>query len=416
MHKIKKYYYTISIILLFIYAGNLLSGFNNISHSTETANNIDSPFAGSASCKSCHKDIFESHIKTAHYLTSGPGTSEYIKGSFAPGKNKFTYNKFMNVVLEKKDNGFFETAYMNGFESESEPINIVIGSGRKGQTYLYWNGNKLFQLPVSYYTTLQSWCNSPGYPTNFIRYNRIVPARCLECHGTYAKTTEDSDSTTIFDTNGIIYGVDCERCHGPAAMHVSYHITHPSEKKAAFIINPKKLSREQQLDACALCHSGLRKPIKPAFSFMEGDKLDEFSSPNYNIDTAAALDVHGNQNGLLTASKCFRSGKMNCSSCHNVHKEEVNAPALFSQHCMSCHNEASHNICKLTNTITGFSLGDNCIDCHMPLLPSNKIFLQLDDPKKSTPDFVRTHRIAVYPLQTKEYMEKMKKLKNPGSR
>ena len=286
-------------------------------------------------------------------------------------------------------------------------MDIVIGSGKKGQTYLYWNGNTLLQLPVSYYVPLQSWCNSPGYSTNLIRYDRIITAYCIECHGTYA-VTEGEGNKTIFDTEGIIFGVDCERCHGPAAAHVSFHRIHPVEKRAAFIINPKKLTRFQQLDACAFCHSGLRKPIKPAFSFMVGDKLDEFSSPAYNEDSASALDVHGNQYGLLTASKCFRTSNMNCSSCHNVHNEEVNAPALFSQRCMSCHNETSHSTCKLTNKPAGLSLSDNCVDCHMPLLPSSKIFLQLNDPKKSTPDFVRTHRIGIYPKQTQEYIEKIK--------
>ena len=72
---------------------------------------------------------------------------------------------------------------------------------------------------------------------------------------------------------------------------------------------------------------------------------------------------------------------------------------------VSCHNETSQHVCKLKNVPAGFSMSDNCIDCHMPLLPSNKIFLQLDDPKKSTPDFVRTHRIAIYPKQTEEFLK-----------
>ena len=31
-------------------------------------------FAGSGKCMSCHKDIYDSHIRTAHYLTSAPAT------------------------------------------------------------------------------------------------------------------------------------------------------------------------------------------------------------------------------------------------------------------------------------------------------------------------------------------------------
>jgi len=50
-----------------------------------------------------------------------------------------------------------------------------------------------------------------------------------------------------------------------------------------FIINSKYLIRQAKADACALCHSGLRKEIKPAFSFQVGDKLDDFSKPDYNV-------------------------------------------------------------------------------------------------------------------------------------
>lgn len=385
--------------------GSFLSGF---SKKENGSTDFGSPFAGSVSCAKCHKDIFESHIKTAHYLTSKPADSQYIKGSFEPGKNSFRYNNSMEVHLEKHDSGFFQTAYLNGNEFQSERIDIVIGSGRKGQTYLYWNENRLFQLPVSYYVTQKSWCNSPGYPTNLIHYDRAIPARCIECHGTYANTIENDSTVTIFEPGGIIYGVDCERCHGPAAAHVSYHEKNPAEKKAMYIINAKKLGRQQRLDACALCHSGFRKSIKPEFSFIVGDKLDEFSLPAYDTDTAAALDVHGNQYGLLTSSKCFRASEMDCSSCHNVHRVEVNVPSIYSQRCLNCHGEATTHGCKFRKKVEGLVLSDNCIDCHMPSLASSKIFLRVNDPKKSSPDFVRTHRIAIYQKETKAFIDKIK--------
>ncbi len=407
LRKIKKHNYVTLGILVLVYLGSLLSsGYNRVNSPRKINRFIDTPYAGSASCMSCHKDIYESHIKTAHYLTSRIAERKYIRGSFEAGKNSFRYNKFMNVVLQQKDNGFFQTGYINGEEYQSEPFNVVVGSGRKGQTYAYWSDDKLFQLPVSYYVPLDSWCNSPGYTTNIIRFDRNIGGNCIECHGTYAKTEEDADGTTIFDKNSIIYGVDCERCHGAAAAHVAYQINNPNEKTGKYIINPKQLSRQQRLDACALCHSGQRQRIKPVFTFHEGDKLDDFSVPMYNDDTAAALDVHGNQYGLLTASKCFKSSEMDCSSCHNVHVNEVNSPKLFSQRCMNCHTEASHHTCTMPATAE-LTLSDNCVDCHMPLLPSNKIFLQLPDPKKSTPDYVRTHRIGIYPEQAKAFIRKL---------
>lgn len=404
---IKKQFYVLLIILAAVYCGVIIcTGFKSGNTNLQGMAYNDSLFAGSATCKSCHKNIYNTHIGTAHYLTSRPAEKKYIKGSFEPGKNSFTYNRFMQVILEKKKNGFFQTSYINNTGVQSEPFDIVVGSARKGQTYLYWKENRLFQLPLSYYTPLNSWCNSPGYSLTWIKYDRFIPSRCMECHSTYAKVEKEDSTETQYNRSSIIYGVDCEKCHGPAAKHVSFHTENPAITVAKFIITINKLSQKQQLDACALCHSGKREKLKPTFSFKTGDNLDEFSLPAYDSGNAAKLDVHGNQTGLLLASKCFKSSlQMNCSNCHNVHKDEANSPKIFSQRCLTCHSTATQVTCKFVST-KKIVLSNNCIDCHMPLLPSNKIFLQLDDPQKSTADFVRTHRIAVYPEKIKEFINK----------
>ena len=352
-------------------------------------------FAGSAACASCHKNIFLSHIQTAHYRDSGPASSAVIKGNFAPPANRFHYNRFTDLLMEKTDSGLYQTAYINGAVYRREAFGVVIGSGRKGQSYLYWQGDHLYQLPISYYSPLNDWCISPGYNPAMVYFNKAIPGRCMECHGTYAGVEASPNGPATFDSSSIIYGIDCERCHGPAAAHVAFQRSHPEIKTARYIINPALLNRKQRLDACALCHSGFRDEKKAAFSFREGDDLDEFSHAVYQPDSSAALDVHGNQYGLLTASKCFRLSQMDCSSCHDVHHNEVNDPRLFSARCMQCHQEHTANFCTFVPA-KNVRLADNCIDCHMPLLASKKIILQMNDPKKSTADLVRTHRIAIY--------------------
>src|SRR6185295_17882311 len=124
-----------------------------------------------------------------------------------------------------------------------------------------------------------------------------------------------------------------------------FQSSHPDEKQAKYIVNPAVLNRQQKLDNCALCHSGIREMTRPSFSFVVGDKLDDYSLPDYELDSVAKLDVHGNQYGLLTASRCFKNSTMDCSSCHNVHRKEASSMELFSQRCMSCHTEANHNFC-----------------------------------------------------------------------
>ncbi len=408
LKKIRKSYFIVSGTLLLIFFGNVIcTTFEKPNNASDVEKKAFDKFAGSATCANCHKDIYESHIKTAHYLDSRPAAKEFIKGSFSRGKNKFVYNKFMEVVLEQKKDSFFQTAFISGTEYQSKPFDIVIGSGRKGQTYLYWDDDKLFQLPVSYFTNLNSWCNSPGFPMNLINFDRLIPAECLECHGTYAKAALDENQQTFYDKTQIIYGIDCERCHGGAAKHVAFQQAHPEEKTGKYIISMKQLTRQQQLDACALCHSGFRDAITPRFTFETGDTLDNYSVARYSVDSISTLDVHGNQYGLLMASKCFKnSAQLDCSSCHNVHENEVNSPKIFSQRCITCHTDVSHASLMLPINKKQL-LRNNCIDCHMPMLPSGKIILNVANAQDAVHDEVRTHKIGIYPVTTKDLLQKI---------
>jgi predicted CXXCH cytochrome family protein len=365
----------------------------------------DPTFVGSAACVSCHNNIYASHIKTAHYLDSRPATAEAIKGSFKSGKNRFVYNDRMQVIMEKKNDHFFQTAQFNGNTMESEAFAIVIGSGRKGQSYLYWDGDRLFQLPISYYVPLDRWVNSPGYPSNLVYFNKGIHGQCMECHGTNAKIAEVDGRGTVFDSSSIIYGIDCERCHGPGSQHVAWHSAHPGELTGKYIVNAKRLSRQQRLDACALCHSGFREESQPSFSFRVGDTLDNYSTANYDTAATATLDVHGNQYGLLTASKCFRQSQMDCSSCHDPHANENGKMSVYSQRCLSCHNTASQHPCS-SPFVKQMNLTGNCIDCHMPALASQAIAMKLSGKDELIHDLIRTHRVAVYADATRDFLAK----------
>lgn len=352
-------------------------------------------FAGSETCAQCHPAISESHASTPHFLTSRAALPETVRGSFDSGKNVVVMTEKLKVMMERTPSGLFQAAFADTTEVERKPFDLAIGSGRQGQTYLYWQDNSLFQLPVSYHTALGSWTNSPGYPPDQAIFDRNIPARCMECHSTYMKITKSVGARETFDRSQVMLGVDCERCHGPAARHVSFQASHPKVKDAKHIINPGRLTRQQRLDNCALCHSGVRDNFMPSFTFMVGARLDDFSSPVYAADSAATLDVHGNQYGLLTSSKCFRKSAMDCSTCHDVHVKETNKLEVFSGRCINCHKPGSDHFCKQLES-PGIMLSKNCIDCHMPRLPSRQVFLQTADNVQPTPFYVRTHLIGIY--------------------
>lgn len=70
---------------------------------------------------------------------------------------------------------FFQTGVDVAHGSaKSERFDLVIGSGRKGQTYLYRKNGLLFELPVSYLTVLRGWINSPGFRDGTIDFGRLI--------------------------------------------------------------------------------------------------------------------------------------------------------------------------------------------------------------------------------------------------
>jgi small nuclear ribonucleoprotein (snRNP)-like protein len=162
-------------------------------------------FAGSATCTNCHKNIYDKHIHTAHYLTSQPALEKYIKGSFEPGNNFYAYNGSVQIVMEKRDSGFYQVEYYRETEQKAHRFDIVIGSGTMGQSYLYWQDSYLYQLPITYFTAAKAWSNSPGFPDRII-FNRIITSRCLECHATYVnKTSPPDEQHETFDRDKIIW-------------------------------------------------------------------------------------------------------------------------------------------------------------------------------------------------------------------
>ena len=360
-------------------------------------------FSDASSCRPCHQAITDSFMRTAHYLDSRPADEKSIKGSFKEGKNKYVYNQFMEVVMVKDGDNYYQSGRVNGMETVSAPFDIVIGSGRKGQTYLTWSGNQLFQLPVSFYAPKRLWCNSPGFP-NFFHFERLVPPNCMECHTSYSKVL--SHDTKEYDRTSIVYGITCERCHPGSAEHASYQIGNPRDTVSKHVVNAANLDRALRMDACALCHSGLRTPTQPPFSYKVGDALQKFSRGSPASQKADTLDVHGDQYGLLTSSKCYiKSTSMDCSTCHNVHNDEFEKPKMFSGRCISCHAQVKHNSIPVAKKV---SLVENCIDCHMPVLASKKIQVNVKVGEQLLPDYLRTHYIAVYEEATKEFLKKQK--------
>jgi hypothetical protein len=89
------------------------------------------------------------------------------------------YDDHNLVAMEKRDTGYYQVEVRRRCRRGAmHSIDIIIGSGNIGQSYLYWMQNQLFQLPVSYFGPADKWSNSPAFPNRAV-FSRFITTRCL---------------------------------------------------------------------------------------------------------------------------------------------------------------------------------------------------------------------------------------------
>ena len=371
--------------------------------------NNRSSYVGASTCGKCHQAVFESFRQTSHYLTSQLPQANSIRGSFASDQNLLrTRNPDLWFEMRALEDGFFQTAWSREkgrIVPRTERMDIVVGSGKMGQTYLYWRGSELFQLPVSYFTQAKRWINSPGYPDGQAYFDRPVNPRCLECHATFFEVVSEEDPmrpylSNVYRQDHYLLGVTCESCHGPGGLHSKNRLERSDSGATADIVHPGKLDRQLRMTLCAQCHSGHLVPRNGPFSFRPGQGTEAFIA----VESLRARNSGGvhttNQPDRLRRSRCFQeSGSMTCMSCHDPHHLERGNRQLFSRRCMTCHQP---QVCGMVATL-GDTIEGNCIDCHMP------VHRDLRTPMETAGGFeaprMRDHNIAIYSTVAKRLLK-----------
>jgi predicted CXXCH cytochrome family protein len=371
-------------------------------------------YAGSESCIQCHQTQYESAIHTSHFKATSPGVKENILGHFT-AHNTFVYGNNTKVVMEERNDTLYQVLYKDGKEVKAYPFDIIFGI-KHAQTSGYWKNHYAYELPISYYKSINSWATSPTYSATEANFDKKIMKECFGCHSSNISsrpvTTKSSESYTntfmgmdiedFMDKKTLIYGIDCERCHGPAKEHVQKHLKFPDLKTAQNIISFKNLNRQQKIDACALCHSGNdQDKQKSRFQYKPGERLSDYFTENQNSKDTLRYDVHGNQLGLLSQSKCFKKSQtMDCITCHNPHQDTPQNSITYSKICMTCHQDSKHS--PITQkTISKSMLANNCVECHMPKQDSKAIRFQQSNSSEVVSYSLRTHKIGIYPTSKK---------------
>ena len=324
---------------------------------------LDSEYAGDAVCFDCHESEwtgFQDHGMARSFY---PLTSDNVVEDFNADPIWHEESGFWYRVLEE-DGAYWQEEYRLNDQGErvhslKRRMNFVIGSGNAARTYVSESNERLYELPLTWYSQTAQWDLSPGYGIANKRFGRLIPDRCMACHNSYPSTVEWVEGKYDEMPNGI----SCERCHGPGGAHVDLRLAGggPTEDADYSIVNPARLTHDLQMDVCQQCHlhtsvSVLRDGRGP-FDFRPSERLQDHLALFSARDSVGGLDVISHAE-RLAQSACYLASipQMTCTTCHNPHEAfRGRGPEYFDNTCISCHEAVPEH-----------ELRTDCASCHMP--------------------------------------------------
>ncbi len=329
-------------------------------------------YVGDDACTSCHAEAARA------YQTSA------MASSFHRWTPDVRVETALDVPILHEPTGFYYSVVDDGGELYQEEylvgpagqrlhrlrrrIDYVMGSGAVARTYFTEENGRLFQLPLTWYRQ-GGWDWSPGYEFNNARFDRLMPDRCLACHGSYPERIPFLEGKYA----NLPPGIGCERCHGPGALHVEERSAGLEADTIydATIVNPTHLPFERRLDVCQQCH--VHTPVtvlragRDAFSYQPSERLSDHAA---FFKTTGDIDIVSHAD-RLRQSACFVATRttdapLECATCHNPHAPAPDVAAQ-NQPCTSCHPAAAlaPRLAR-SDSRSEHSATANCVSCHMP--------------------------------------------------
>jgi len=256
----------------------------------------------------------------------------------------------------------------NGGDQSEYHIDWVVGSGNHASGYLVDIGGHLFQSPIAYYKSRQSYDLAPGFENQpDPDFTRPIREECVLCHSGNALDvagTLNEYRAPVFPASE--EAITCDRCHGPAAKHLA-------DPRAGNIVNPAKLEPAARDSVCEQCHlfgvARVPNPGKNLSDFVPGQRAEDVFTTYHDANPTGAFKVisHVEQ---LALSACARNshGRLWCGTCHDPHNNRYNeandAPlqsvAYYRSVCLHCH------AAKFPAAAAHPAKDSNCLSCHMP--------------------------------------------------
>lgn len=332
-------------------------------------------YVGMQTCRSCHSDKYNTYIHTGMGHSFGPGTLTRTDAKF--DEHALVYDSYKDLYYKPfiKDSLLYVKEYRlkgkDTIHTRTELISYIIGSGHHTNSHIISNNGYIYQAPVTFYTQEGKWDLAPGFEKGMnSRFSRLLSSECITCHNHYPDYVKGSENRF----SKMPLGIECERCHGPGALHVKKMLageTVDTSKVTDYtIVNPKRLSRELVMDICQRCHLqgiSVLNEGKTYYDFKPGNKLSDVM--NIFLPRYSDSDQHfimASQADRLKLSSCYQASNMSCITCHNPHVSvKAQSKAYFNFSCKNCHKNAPNSGCTVAKEEFNKENG-NCVNCHMP--------------------------------------------------
>jgi predicted CXXCH cytochrome family protein len=345
-------------------------------------------FAGSESCRPCHKAVFESWQQTGMAKMLRPRQEAGLLADFS------RTIEIGEARIGGAGRPWFEIRTPDK-SWKRYSVDYAIGSKWQQAYATSLPDGRLFVFPLQFNALSKEWLNywqiidPPGserarvghFPdlSEATSYQR----NCAVCHTSQLHLTQQGDATmerAAFREPG----VNCEMCHGASARHAAEMKSGKTSPHAG-AEPPFRFESLDHVNAtliCGQCHrqSALRNlgpsgemnftPDSPFFARLLSDTAAELSPRAVYKDGRFRETTFIGE--AFMRSACFLRGQAQCASCHNPHPANAQSNPVslkFSQDpdrmCLQCHQKLAESI-PLHTRHAQQSAGSRCTACHMP--------------------------------------------------
>jgi len=305
-------------------------------------------FVGSAACSQCHARLVAAHQVTG--MAKALRSAENCQVLASHPTLTFRNGEYTYQIVRQSGRSLYKVSYRD--ESISVPLSYCFGHGETGQTYLLQHNGVFYESRVSFYPAVERLDFTLGAPRTEPpsleaalgqKLTHEDARKCFSCHATNAVS-----ETQELRLEGLIPGIGCEACHGPAAEHVAAAQAGKLPKTGVF--SPTNMAGDELSQRfCGSCHRGSEEVM----AMPDRGGIGNLRFQPYR----------------LAKSSCYYSDpkdrRISCIACHDPHEALVREPAFYDAKCLACHaSTASSTVGAKAKPCTTST--KRCSTCHMP--------------------------------------------------